>query len=72
MAVQAARNLAGAPDGTPLVIARPCDGLDVGSAIARPARDELEAFWQLCPVVVVRAIYSHGGPGAILILEAGS
>jgi len=51
-----------------LAIGRPCDGADVRQ-IARYAREEMRALWQLYRDGVVREMYSPGRPGAVLVLE---
>jgi hypothetical protein len=51
---------------------RPSDGLDVRVEVARHADAELRALWQLYRDGVVREMYLPAGPGAILVLEAGS
>jgi hypothetical protein len=38
--------------------------------IARHAREEMRALWQLYRDGVVREMYSPGRPGAVLVLEA--
>jgi len=55
-----------------LAIMRPRDGVDVRAEVMRHADAELRALWQLYRDGVVREMYSPGGPGALLILEAGS
>ena len=55
-----------------LAIMRPRDGVDVRAEVARHADTELRALWQLYRDGVVREMYSPAGPGAILVLEAGS
>lgn len=40
--------------------------------IARYAREEMRALWQLSRGEVVREMYSPGRPGAVLVLEAPS
>jgi hypothetical protein len=51
-----------------LAIGRPRAGTDT-SQIARRARDEMRALWQLYREGVVREMYSPGRPGAVLVLE---
>lgn len=51
-----------------LAIGRPRDGADVHQ-IARYAREEMRALWQLYRDGVVREMYSPGRPGAVLVLE---
>jgi hypothetical protein len=51
---------------------RPRDAVDVRVEVARHADAELRALWELYRDGVVREMYSPGGPGAILILEAES
>jgi hypothetical protein len=51
---------------------RPRDGVDVRAEVARYAEAELRALWQLYRDGIVREMYSHAGPGAILVLEAES
>jgi hypothetical protein len=55
-----------------LAIGRPRAGLPIREAIARHASDELRALWALYRDGFVREMYSPGGPGAVLILEAAS
>jgi hypothetical protein len=55
-----------------LAIMRPRDAVDVRVEVARHADAELRALWELYRDGVVREMYSPGGPGAILILEAES
>jgi hypothetical protein len=55
-----------------LAIMRPGGGVDVRGEVARHADAELRALWQLYRDGVVREMYSPGGPGAVLVLEAGS
>ena len=52
-----------------LAIGRPRDGLDARSEIARHARGQMRAPWQLYRDSVVREMYSPGGPGSVLVLE---
>jgi hypothetical protein len=51
-----------------LAIGRPRAGTDAGQ-IARRARDEMRALWQLYRDGVVREVYSPGRAGAVLVLE---
>lgn len=55
-----------------LAILRPPPGRDVRPAIAAHASEELRALWQLYRDGEVREMYSPGGAGAILVLEAPS
>jgi hypothetical protein len=55
-----------------LAILRPRDGIDAQSAVMEHAREELHALWDLYRSGFVREMYSPGGPGAILVLEADS
>jgi len=55
-----------------LAIMRPGEGIDVRREMAPHAREELSSLWSLYRGGVVREMYSPGGPGAILILEAAS
>ena len=55
-----------------LAILRPADGGDVRAAIAARAQQELGVLWNRYREGLVREIYSPGGPGAVLIVEAGS
>ena len=55
-----------------LALGRLRPGLDAREAIAPHARDELRTLWELYGEGVVREMYSPGGPGAILVLEADS
>ena len=55
-----------------LAILRPADGGDVRAAIAARAQEELGVLWNQYREGLVREIYSPGGPGAVLIVEAGS
>jgi hypothetical protein len=55
-----------------LAVGRPRPGLDARTAIAPHAREELRKLWALYRDGVVREMYSPGGPGAVLILEAAS
>jgi hypothetical protein len=51
---------------------RPHDGVDVQQEVARHAEAELRELWTLYRVGGVREMYSPGGPGAVLVLEADS
>jgi hypothetical protein len=51
-----------------LAIGRPRDGAGTDD-IARHAREEMRALWQLYRDGVVREMYSPGRPGAVLVLE---
>jgi hypothetical protein len=55
-----------------LAIIRPRDGVDVRTGVARHAEAELEALWGLYREGFVREMYSPGGPGALLVIEASS
>ncbi len=55
-----------------LAVGRLKEGIDARSAIAPYAREELKALWQLYETGIVREVYSPGGPGAVLVLEADS
>jgi hypothetical protein len=55
-----------------LAILRPGDGGAVRAAIAARAPEELRVLWNQYRVGLVREIYSPGGPGAVLIVEADS
>jgi hypothetical protein len=55
-----------------LAIGRLRPGLDARESVAPLARDELRTLWELYGEGVVREMYSPGGPGAILVLEADS
>jgi len=54
-----------------LAVGRLRDGADAHE-IARYAREEMRALWQLYRGGVVREMYSPGRPGAVLVLEAAS
>lgn len=54
-----------------LAVGRPQEGAD-GGEIARYAREEMSALWQLYRDERVREMYSPGRPGAVLVLEAAS
>lgn len=55
-----------------LAIMRLREGVDVAREVADHARAELRALWNLYREGLVREMYSPGGPGAVLVLEAGS
>jgi hypothetical protein len=55
-----------------LAIMRPRDGVDVQTGVERHAEAELRALWALYRDGLVREMYSPGGPGALLIIEATS
>lgn len=55
-----------------LAIVRPDDRGDLRAAIAARAQEELCVLWNRYCEGLVREIYSPGGPGAVLIVEAGS
>jgi hypothetical protein len=55
-----------------LAIMRPRDGIDVRTGVARHAEAELRALWKLYRDGFVREMYSPGGPGALLVIEASS
>lgn len=55
-----------------LAIMRPRDGVDVRTGVARHAEAELRALWALYRDGFVREMYSPGGPGALLVIEASS
>lgn len=55
-----------------LAIMRPAAGTDVREALLARARVELAGLWTLYGDGVVREMYSPGGPGAVLVLEAAS
>jgi hypothetical protein len=55
-----------------LAVLRPRAGSDPRTAIATFAREELAALWRLYGSGTVREMYSPGGPGAVLVLEAES
>jgi hypothetical protein len=55
-----------------LAIMRPPDGIDVRTDLARHGEAELRAVWGLYRDGIVREMYSPGGPGALLVIEAGS
>ncbi len=55
-----------------LAIMRPRHGRDVQAGLATHADAELRALWRLYQAGIVREMYSPGGPGAVLILEADS
>jgi hypothetical protein len=55
-----------------LALMRPGGDADVRAAVAVRAHAELQALWELYRGGVVREMYSPGGPGAVLVLEASS
>ncbi|MBV9196927.1 MAG: hypothetical protein JO168_22545 [Solirubrobacterales bacterium] len=55
-----------------LAIGRPRANIDARSAIAHHAQTELRALWSLYAEGFVRELYSPGGPGAVLVIEADS
>ena len=55
-----------------LAILRPPDGTDARGAVMKHASEELHALWDLFRTGFVREMYSPGGPGAILVVEADS
>jgi hypothetical protein len=55
-----------------LAILRPDNSGDLGAAIAGRAQEELGVLWNQYRKGLVREIYSPGGPGAVLIVEADS
>jgi hypothetical protein len=55
-----------------LAILRPGKGVDVRAAVAAHARPEVHALWGLYREGMVREMYSPGGPGAVLIVEAAT
>ena len=55
-----------------LAVLRPGDGGDVRAAIAARAQEEVRVLWNQYREGLVREMYSPGGPGAVLIVEAGS
>ena len=55
-----------------LAIMRPHEGVDVRAEIASRADAELRALWDLYGSDFVREMYTPGGPGAVLVLEASS
>lgn len=55
-----------------LAVGRVREGIDPRVAIPPHARGELSALWQLYAAGNVREMYSPGGPGAVLVLEATS
>jgi hypothetical protein len=55
-----------------LAIMRPRDGVDVRTGMARHAEAELRVLWELYSEGFVREMYSPGGPGALLVIEASS
>ncbi len=55
-----------------LAIGRPRPGLDAPREIAAHAAAEMQALWELYRGGAVREMYSPGGPGSVLVLEAAS
>jgi hypothetical protein len=55
-----------------LAIMRPRDGIDVQREVAQHAASELGELWKLYRSGTLREMYSPGGPGAVLVLEADS
>jgi uncharacterized protein (DUF1330 family) len=55
-----------------MAILRAPDTPDLRAELARQAREEFGALWQLYRDGVVREMYSPGRPGAVLILECES
>jgi hypothetical protein len=55
-----------------LAIMRPCPGVDVAASLPRHAEAELRTVWGLYRAGLVRELYSPAGPGAVMVLEAGS
>jgi hypothetical protein len=55
-----------------LAVGRPRAGVDPALAIAPRAHEELDALWRLYVSGAVREMYSPGGLGAVLVLEAES
>jgi hypothetical protein len=55
-----------------LAIGRPRTGIDPRQAIAPHAEAELHALWQRYASGSVREMYSPGGPGSVLVMEAES
>ena len=55
-----------------LAYGRPRPDVDASTAIAPHARAELQARWRMYADGFVREMYSPGGPGAILIVEAAT
>jgi hypothetical protein len=53
-----------------LAILRPPDGTNPRDAVMEHAQQELRTLWELYRSGVVREMYSPGGSGAILVLEA--
>jgi hypothetical protein len=54
-----------------LAIGRLRQGADAHQ-IARRARDEMRALWQLYRDGIVREMYSPGGPGSVLVIEVAA
>jgi hypothetical protein len=55
-----------------LAILRPPDGTDARDGVRKHGREELQALWDLYRTGFVREMYSPGGLGAILVIEAQS
>jgi len=55
-----------------LAILRPPAGTDVRDAVMQRAEEEMRSLWELYRTGLVREMYSPGGPGAVLVLEADS
>lgn len=55
-----------------LAIMRPTADSDVRERVMTRARSELDVLWSLYREELVREMYSPGGPGSVLILEAAS
>lgn len=55
-----------------LAIMHPPEGTDVRTAVMEHAEEEMRSLWGLYLSGLVREMYSPGGPGAVLILEANS
>ncbi len=55
-----------------LAIGRPRGGVDAPREIARHAAAEMRELWELYRDGTVREMYSPGGPGAVLVLEAAA
>ncbi len=54
-----------------LAIGRPRHEADAAAQIGRHAAAEMRELWELYRDGAVREMYSPGGPGAVLVLEAG-
>jgi hypothetical protein len=55
-----------------LATLRSPDGIDPRDAVIKHAHEELQALWDMYRTGLVREMYSPGGLGAILVLEAQS